>query len=644
MVGPAFAVGLLFTLPGLAWSWAIPSSPRRGDACRRVFVLALPLTLLPAIVLAECGWFNAPALLATAFVLGATGWMAGRNTILSAWHTPVVASLAMAAILILPLRGEWLLGGWDPGVNTNQGFLISRTGTVRPPPTPAQADLPASARPTFARKESGRWEAFPGIPLDPATGAYAPYFYRGTTTAIAWLHRWASASAAFRINYIFGALALLFLYGWLRSTASPGAACAGTWFALTQSVFLHHLHIPASEMMELCLLAALGWLTSTRASRATQTLIALLTLLAAMNRLSFLFLAAIALGFHLVYTYTSPPPRDRYPTAPALAIGLVGGGLWYAFVNPGAMVKIAHLLPGLGLLTLLMVVVLAFSRWTPRSARRWALPALLAGLILRESLHPEPWHEFLLNLPAWGSYTGWPAILVAAAGLLVALRRGSPAERAWMATLVTALFATLIYKHAADLFPWATKRWLASTTLLASLGGAWAFATVVRMRRPYGWIAAALLVTVPLWGQWDRLREALGNTEYDGANDALAEVASHIGRDDVVLADHFLWGTPLALISGCQVLNGEPVWERRHPRYEASAAQTLQKMKDKGHRILLFTSTSQALDIYQGPLTRARLRHEWPRLELPEVRHSKKNTGFPIRTHGFTLRLYEWTP
>jgi hypothetical protein len=313
-------------------------------------------------------------------------------------------------------------------------------------------------------------------------------------------------------------------------------------------------------------------------------------------------------------------------------------------VQPEAMVKIGHLVPRLALLSGLGlgVAVLATSgRW--RRVAGWCPLAGLLALALYECSRHEPWQEFLGNVPAWIAYTGWPVVVVGVGGLVVGFARSPPSARAWLSLLATLLLFMLLHKHAAHLFPWATKRWLPTTVLLLGVGAAFLVEASRRSRARWIRPVGAALIAGVLFSQGNRLLFAMRSQEYAGFPSALAKVAEVIGPRDVVVADHFWAGTPMALTYGKLVLNAEPLWADNDERRREEAMVVLDRLRADGYRILLFTSTRAGAARLPGRLGASRLLTEWPRSHYPEVIHHARNTGFQKRARGATFRLYEWT-
>ena len=659
----ALSVVALLYLPGWAWAWLLrPTS--RLDTAASALVLGIPFLLIPAVALAEAGHLSRFALFLTAAVIVIAGLIFGQRDAAREpgppgaripWRAGIhgFALLVLATLLCLtwPGRGEWLPGGWDPGVNMNQGLLLARTGRVAQPPQPLLAAALQEAPYAFARTSFGFLEVFPGLPADPVTGALRPYFYRATPTLIAALDLAAGRAAALRVNHVAGLFALLVLAGLLArglgEAPRRGAILLGVLVLATQPIFVAHLATPASEPLELLLVCSTGYLLLRPRDRRSASALALVIFLAALNRVSFLFHAALLL---LVLALWDAPEDDRPGVSArhlAVAAGLTLGLAWYAWVTPDALVKVRHLLPTLHLLAggsvALALLVDAPLLWNRRGGPSWlrAAAALIpVGLLALECSRHAPWREFLRNLPAWSAYSGAAIAAAALLGLVWKGRRSSAAP--WLLWLFICLLAGLLHRHAADLYPWATKRWLAFSPPLLAAGVALLLAGLAQRFGRRGSWAGALLALTGLVLQAPLTRDAWHSTEYDGTRLALERVAAQVRAGDLVVADHFMWGMPLALAHGVQVLNAEPLLAGRGD--PAQAQRFLAGQAANGARIVLLASTASGLDGWPAFLRAAQPLGDPVTLALRERIQHRSNRSFECRGKSRLLQLYVWTP
>jgi hypothetical protein len=146
-------------------------------------------------------------------------------------------------------------------------------------------------------------------------------------------------------------------------------------------------------------------------------------------------------------------------------------------------------------------------------------------------------------------------------------------------------------------------------------------------------LLGALSLTAP------QIRDAWRNTEYNGISKPLAEIASLVGERDVVVADHFQWGTPLMFVYGRQVLNGERIWERKNP----DALPMLSQLKQQGFKIWFLASTEEGMNIFGfNPALPVNLKWTSTTIAYREIIHHRTSTDFPMRERTVQFRLYLW--
>jgi hypothetical protein len=244
-------------------------------------------------------------------------------------------------------------------------------------------------------------------------------------------------------------------------------------------------------------------------------------------------------------------------------------------------------------------------------------------------------------------YFGWPMIVCALAGMVTMMIRESSVGRPTVALVVFLALvssATLMNQHIAALYPWATRRWLVYTLPLVAVTcgyvvsldwwrsfGRSRFAPLLRF-------CLAAVIVMPVAG---KVRNAWRTTEYDGAIVVLEEMAKQIAPGDIVVADHFWWGTPLMLVHGKQVLNGERLWRTDGVD---SQPDLLQGLLRYGGRIRFLTTTTQGLEVYPFAVGPVVLDWSSGPSAFREIAHHATPGDFKTRVREHEFRLYSWHP
>lgn len=567
---------------------------------------------------------------------------------------PFFGFVAVTAVLLaIPPKGQWLLGGWDPGVNANQGLAIARSGDVKSKLDSSSAQIYGEALDCFTRPRYSFREAFPGVPVDITQGEIGSHFYRATPALVAVMAVLGGEDIALKTNRL--ALLLAALFGWaaLRGAGvQEPAALIGAALIAAHPMALAHADVPASEALELAVVCGVGLLLTRRRRLEDHALLGGLLLLGAVNRASFLAHIALLLAVMACWE-TTCSNRIRAMTGHAtVALALFTGHAWYELAANDALVKVRHWMPLMRLAAVLALAVAMAIDITvllfPRVRRRlMAAPITLRWLTLlvplvvigAESFRADAWREFVQNIGPWAAYAG-PTVVASA--VLCAMRRAPPAKAApWLAWLATALLVALLHRRAAELYPYAIKRWAAWTPPLlfaaCSLLSAPTGGQRARKRVPICRVSAILLVLAVSIApsSWRAFRSA----DYAGAAVLLSKIRTSLPPNAFVVCDHFRFATPLLMAYGVSAFNAEPMLAGRGDPGRAAGA-----LAGTGRRVLLLTSTRRGLEEWPPPFQSARLLEgplEWQTKE--RIQH-RSNRGFDVRERTFTFRIYEWLP
>jgi hypothetical protein len=213
-----------------------------------------------------------------------------------------------------------------------------------------------------------------------------------------------------------------------------------------------------------------------------------------------------------------------------------------------------------------------------------------------------------------------------------------------------------VHKFVAELYPWATKRFLSSAPLLTGIFAAIAIDACGQAIRNRGvrFLFQSGLITAMLIGQWPMMRDAWTHTEYDGLHQMMADITSYIDDEDLVIVDHFLWATPLHMTFGRQALSGERLWAAPADARSGAARVFIHNQAAAGRRIFFLTGTETGMDVF--PLNSLAgeeegasaadfiLLHAFPPYRYPVILHHRNGKGFPRGWRTAYFRLYQWIP
>ncbi len=670
---------LLLTLsvyaPGWAWAGALcPRGDNTQPIHRRLLLFGavallagLAIQLATILILAECAAFSVRLHVALTAAWCAAG-LAATFVRRPAWARLLLDGLPGAAATILTTwlimfpngRGEWLAGGWDPGIYVNQGVSISRTEQARFDPDPLFSLLADDEFAAFTRSSFNFTEALPVVPLDVASRRPLHFFFKLTPSLVALLDRCGGLRAATRVNTFVGVWVLFALaaaVGTAFGRAAPG------WFAaaalLIHPIFVYHLHIPTSEMVQVLLSAGLLLALTLPTPRSRAGATALLLLLAQINRFSFFPFGGLWLAL-LTWFDAGRADRNRVLAERAIQVAFLLAGVAYdAQVNAvtlgrlGVVVR-AILVAGGALCAAALAAEALLRRPAPRAAAlaladRTAMPAALLGAsaLFLAAWFRVPWlpGEFRPNVQSALPYIRWALLPGALGAAILVCPRTPRAVRLWAIFLLAGSLAALSSAQIMKLTPWSTRRQLEfAVPLMALCAGL--FADAVWQRSPHAWRVplAALMAALLAWGQGGQLRRAWTVTEYNGLSRRLSEIAERLAPGDIVVADHFVWGTPLRFIHGIPVVNGElyiePVAQDKFER----ALTVLRRLHGEGRVIRFLTSTERGLGVYPVEMQRMELDWESAPYDYAIVAHGPATRDFRPRPRHKEFRLYTWTP
>lgn len=636
-MGAAGAVTVGLALPGIAWAWALETraeGPKwRAALVRTARVVTCGFVMLGMriLVLGSAGRYTRAWDAAATAGLVISGFAIGcwrdRAEVRRGLGPAVLAmggiAIGVFGIMALPRAGEWIAGGWDPGLYVNEGIAFSRSGTFYPGPDPVLRALPEDALGELTRRIHNYVELLPAVPVDPETSSVTPYFFRMTPMFVAFLHRCGGLRAATRVNYFAGLLAVLLFAAFVaRFSADLTWTLGSAAVMLAHPLWLYHLHFPTSEMVQLMLLCAAGLMGPGLPRRRAADLALLAVLfLGMLNRVSFAPFAGMLLVF---FAWVEADEADRRAVVwrrVGQAAVLAGGVAFDCASNPVSVGRLRESMPamlcGFAVLSGCAIALdmgLGRSERLRRFASSWGYCVGLGALAAAVAL------SFTGRILALGlcasmlrhgtPYLGVCFLLAATLGALwmprVSEAPGASALRAWSLFLAAATVITCVHPAITGWWPWATRRFVEFTLpWLALCSGL----LMMRARQlPWRWSGpmALCLGFVLVACTARRSKAAAVSVEFDGISAALAELAEQIRPEEIAAADHFRWATPLRLAWGRNVFavdvsSGDPETEARTLR----ALQVLERAAPSG--LLLLASTPEGVGLFPEAFQSAEL-------------------------------------
>ncbi|MEM7391839.1 MAG: hypothetical protein AAF492_05775, partial [Verrucomicrobiota bacterium] len=252
----ALRVGLI----GAGWCWILrKEDPDRLYTWLTTWCLGLIGSALIACTLGFAGHYRPGIEWTCIGVLSVTGFVLGR---IRGQRIDFAERLSGAALffgivliaLLLPQRGEWIAGGWDPGVYINQGVAFERNGAFDIPDDFFEHPDFEKSQMLFSDVVNKRWERYPGFIANNHVDGLRFEFFRLTPSMNAVLVRSGGLRLLHRGNTIFAILTVMALVVWLRESGRhPWAWLAGV-FLVFQPIWLYHSHTPTTEMLQLLIL------------------------------------------------------------------------------------------------------------------------------------------------------------------------------------------------------------------------------------------------------------------------------------------------------------------------------------------------------------------------------------------------------
>jgi hypothetical protein len=567
------------------------------------------------------------------------------------------------AMLLVPWRSEWVAGGIDPSIYVNEAAALARHRTFEPRDLFFHEQLAPGEQAAFTRTGKGRTERFSGVGVKARGQRLQFEFFRLYPSLLARFCRAGGLEAALRGNLILGFFAMAVLLGLLLQFLAAPAALLATLALLFQPVWLYHTQVTVTEMLQMLLLCATALFFPWRRASAPATAFSALMLLGC--ALTHFSLVPVGAALVCATAWTDLEREDRgrvFVEHAAMLLALAAGGAADWFVAPLSLIGWEEGLPPLvAAAAAFGCAALALDAAGARAGLRkrvlalpdsvaWAGAAVAAtlaaaGLALGR-LFPDS--EDAVTLLRLLRYAGFPAAALAGIGALLAFLDRTATPRALRGLLLfwgalAVIFVAGINQWTMPLYPWALRRYTVCVVPAVSVGlgillrHLW-LAGAGRQRaagRALAVAAAALLAVT----QAGKCAGALLVREHAGAVAALAQVAGQVRDEDVLVADHPSWGTPLRFLFGKNVLDARHFYRRGAETAEAGLA-ALRRLAREGWRVRFLTSTDKGLAVY--PLAPAPVTADWesaPFMDRTVAQHPGAR-DFRTREQRRVFRLY----
>ncbi len=682
LFGAASLVWLKLLLLGWAWVWILPDRviDDAGSARRCLFtgagavLLGVLLTALSTFALGELGFFTHGAESLARLLIAAAGIGCGlladakrtRRMIARALPLSFMLLPAFIIVMALPQRGEWIIGGWDPGVYLNQAAALERTGTFYPPDEFFHEELTAAEREIFTRSGHGRTERFPAVLTHADRQSFSFEFFRLTPALFGAIQRSGDFRALTRANTFLALLLLPVFMALLWRHLCFSQAFFASLLLATHPIWLFHTHFPTTEMLQLLLLCGLFFTLIDRpADRRMILLPALFAGAAVLNRFSFLPFAGIlltcaALGDAFDCRRQHVIAR-RFALIAACGIAaVIDYRIAPASIAGWSITPMLLLVTAIGVLLALTIDGL-FSWGFIRNRIRCLKPRhldlaaccllllMIASWFFRDRIGTP---QDITNLQRLLPFTGRLHLMLAGAGLLALLFWRPRLEARVFFPLCLFLLASgwllIMRKSITDWFPWATRRFLPYLVPFTAISAGYLLGRLWQQPRAK-WPARAtalVLAALALLETAPAARRAWRYTSYNGLAAEIENVAAQIESDDILIADHPWWGTPLALKHGLRVLNAREVWLDRSGSGERMRAMlpVLERLSAQGRRIRFLTSTDEGMGIYRIDPEQAALYWSAPLFEYQEIVQHAQADRFQLRSRQTRFRIFTFMP
>jgi hypothetical protein len=652
----------------------------------RILLYGLLLNLLPSVALCALGLWTPVADIAVwlSVSLLAAGWSWWRRGCCCPHLVQLQAAVLIMPVLLLsvfmPMRSEWLAGGWDPGLYLTSAVQIARESGTRPFAHNVYREMDQEQRRLLSREENGYHEVMPGLPITIADGELHHYFFPLTPVWGALLYRLGGLGLLVRAATIAAFLAIIPLAALLSLLfGSVWAVLIGLVFLFVSPMWWYHQGVPTSEFLQMCILwGGVVEYLHVRRLRISPWGLGLLAFAFTVNRFSDPPLACVMLFFAGIGEAWFGK-RDGFGGMwLSVCAGLTAGILWILVFYPMTIVRLQDKDAALSIVVAASVVValgglliyrLAPSHWLHFMRKPLGLGCGLAGfgtlalsvpavnaraMLLFEPVPTIFWClRRYIQLVAYHGVFFW---LLAIFGLVVLylLQPSGKTGRGSLVIVVTGLLAVvallLLHPGIAPFYPWALRRYIVFLLPVLVFAQCAAVFWALREWGGHWWLRGVkmsiLLLAVGALYQGGRVsRNAIRASDYSGMRVFLEQLESVLIPTDIIVADDARWSTPLFLVLGLDVVDGSIIWQKKNADEKHACVDAIMAVGSRvGRRVVWLTSTDAGVDIYGEALGSRRAEKIFDPVvfSYPTVIHSSHATVYANRQNQRTFRFFAW--
>ena len=537
------------------------------------------ITSLGGFALAILGIFSIYLLFIVCLVVGIVFVLLSFGNKLAASEEPPVAGLIFFGVAILIAVALWhdpfsyIFGGWDPGVYTNTGVHLARTGEINYTDD-FFASLPENRKMLFTHHRQYIHQRFPGFLLaDLSEGKIQPQFHHLYPVWIAVFYSLFGIKFALFVNVVFGFLSIMALYFLCGNFFSREVGIVATLLLLLNVAQLWQVRFQTSEVMTQFFLLLMIYMSGFffREENRWWGLFSVLAFGCALFTRydTLLYLPLVMIGLYLM----ALSGRARSTRLPASGLAVVL--LWfilYKTITPlylplwGDIRPYMSAIIGAVAIAVILAVIFwfafkkygsAISEFFSSSGFRWSVVALIALLaIYAYFVRPEINHTMDgKNFVALGWFMSpWGlGMMVAGAGIFILKVK----RLDQLLLLLMGAVSSIVYIHSRlndDFYMWTVRRYIPLVIPLFAVLISYFIITVSRKMKRAKVAVIVVLALVTAVPPLVRGKAVIAGNDYRELEDFIDEFASDLDPEGIYICDGYWLAQPLNLMYGLNTL------------------------------------------------------------------------------------------